>query len=498
MQTPFLPILSGATIQALDRHICATEQISSWQLMEWAALRAFEGLRERCGVQPEDHLLFLVGPGNNGGDAVALARICQQQGFQRVEILRLSEQASPDQEENWRFLPAGIPIHRELAAALPPREGNGSRRLVLVDGLFGVGLSRSLEGKAQSCVEACQHIEALKISLDIPSGLPADTFGQGPIFRAQHTLTFASPKRSLLYPEHAPYVGRLHVLDLPFRASCWDPFRTDSFYLTRSAVRMLHRYFDRFAHKGSYGKVLGIGGHVGMEGALKLTTLAALRTGSGLVYAASPAPSWAPLSPEVLVQPYSLQPDFNRLDAVAIGPGLGQELSESEWCAFLQALPFPVVLDADALNLLGKFPKSRAFIPSGSILTPHLKEFERLVGPALDQEERIQQAKTFAQRHDCVVVLKGAHTLIALWNGQSFFNSTGTPYMATAGSGDVLTGMLLAFLGMGYAPENAAICGVFYHGLAGELAGAKLKRGTLASDIIAHIPEALFADIEDG
>ncbi|WP_162098467.1 NAD(P)H-hydrate dehydratase [Nitritalea halalkaliphila] len=165
---------------------------------------------------------------------------------------------------------------------------------------------------------------------------------------------------------------------------------------------------------------------------------------------------------------------------------------------FLQQLPFPVVLDADALNLVAKYPGSRALIPKGSILTPHVKEFERLVGPAGDQEERIQQAKTFAQAHDCIVVVKGAHSLIALPNGQSFFNSTGSPYMATAGSGDVLTGMLLAFLGMGYTSEHAALCGVFYHGLAGELAGAKLKRGTLASDIIAHIPEALFPDIEDG
>ncbi|EIM73031.1 hypothetical protein A3SI_18649 [Nitritalea halalkaliphila LW7] len=273
MNTPFLPILSGATIQALDQHVCTTEQISSWQLMEWAALQAFDALQVRCGVRPEDHLLFLVGPGNNGGDAVALARICQQQGFQRVEIARLSERASPDQEENWRFLPAGIPVHKEIESALPAEDANGARRLVLIDGLFGVGLSRPLEGKAKAWVEACQQVTARKISLDIPSGLPADTLGHGSCFQAQHTLTFACPKRSLLYPEHARFVGRLHVLDLPFRASCWDPFRGDCFYVTRAAVRGLHRYFDRFAHKGSYGKVLAIGGNEGMEGALKLTSV---------------------------------------------------------------------------------------------------------------------------------------------------------------------------------------------------------------------------------
>ena len=251
----------------------------------------------------------------------------------------------------------------------------------------------------------------------------------------------------------------------------------------------LHRRFHRFAHKGDFGKILLVAGSKGKMGAAILAAKAAFRTGSGLVTCLIPEQERRTLSviPEAMCI-FDEDQNFSDYDAIGLGPGLGLDQGDT-LKKILSAMRKPVVLDADALNCLALDPSLWALIPKGSILTPHLKEFDRLFGPSQDHLERMAKAKACCLKYGLNLVLKGANSLCTLSDGRQVFNSTGSKYMATAGMGDALTGMLTSFLGQGYSPENAVLCGVFHHGLAGEFAGENYLRGTMAHDLIEAIPE---------
>ena len=481
-----LPIINGKSIKELDQEFILSRGILSIDLMEQAAT-AFANWFYGIFKDKEVRIYIFCGPGNNGGDGLAIARLLSENGYSiNVFYLKNENNCSKDFQANFKRLPKNISA---------TNFENWNRQIdhgsIVIDAIFGVGLSRVLEGAISDLISELNNSIATRIAIDLPSGLPSDSLATGQALHADFTVTFQFPKLSLLFPEHIQFTGKLHVVDIGIGDQFLQKFSSNTFYIRKKDIFSRHRNFHRFSHKGDFGRVLFIGGAPGKLGALFLSSYAALRSGSGLV---SCAPEFEenfgvqiPYNEIMLFQVKS-NTDLGKMDAIGIGPGWGTAIDPDYFLSIMVRFNKPMVIDADAINLLAANPLLLNKVPKNSILTPHLKEFERLVGKVSNHAERLEKATSFALAYNVVLVLKGAHTLIAFPDGRKLFNSTGNQYMATAGSGDVLTGMITSFLGQGYSPENAAICGVFHHGLAGELASQSKRRGMIASDIIEKIP----------
>ena len=478
------PILSTSEIYRLDQNHLKRKGISNADFMEYVATQ-FVTWFEQEGYSFQSKVLVCVGSGNNGGDGLAIARILFDKGYSVDVFTCFSPNSilSPECKKNLSLLPSEVPVYSLDCDHLPDSG-------ILIDAYLGIGRATVLRDEA---IKRIAHINSFKgdiISLDLPSGMLADELLLGVAVKADQTVTLGTPKLALLLPEHAKYTGDLVVLAIGIQQEEWEEFSSTALYLTREDLLPLHRKFHRFAHKGDFGKILLVAGSKGKSGAALLAARAAFRTGSGLVTCFIPEEERTAFSaalPEAMCVFEDMQ-NFSAYDAIGIGPGLGDDQGEL-LKRVLAATQRPVVLDADALNCLAKDPSCWALIPKGSILTPHRKEFDRLFGPSPNQLERMSKAKACCLTYGVNLVLKGANSLCSLSDGRQVFNSTGSKHMATAGMGDALTGMLTSFLGQGYSPENAVLCGVFHHGLAGELAGTHYLRGTMANDLIEMIPE---------
>lgn len=478
-------ILEGKSVRRLDQLHCERTGKSSLELMEHAAKEFCSWFEALC-LDTRRPLYVYVGAGNNGGDGLAIAR--RLSGiWKKIHIVCCFKEPvsqSPDFRSNWERLPRELAVTHYSEVDLP-------KDAILIDAFLGVGWEGSLRDSAKAVIQSMKRHSGLTIAVDIPSGLESEGVAEKDTLAVAHTVSFAFPKQSLLLPENSRHVGQLSVLDIGIDEDVYDSFDSRKYYVQAKDIPALHRSFDRFSHKGDFGKILLIGGSPGKMGALYLSSRSALRTGAGLVTCLVDASERAILQvslPEAMVAWNWEELDFSPYTAIGIGPGWGIHLRKETLKMILESYQSPMVLDADALTLLSQNLELVEEIPPNSILTPHVGEFERLVGFCSTHSERIRRAGDFARRYSLILVLKGANTLISFPDGRQFFNSTGTNYMATAGSGDVLTGVITALLGMGYSPENAAICGVFHHGLAGELAGAMYRRGTIASDILEQLP----------
>jgi len=479
-----LKILSASEIANLDQFHLKKLGISNHAFMELVAQRFVDWFQtqEYPSTTP---VVVCAGAGNNGGDGFAIARILFSLGFPVEVATCFSAEANLASacKQNLSQLPPQISIYPLGDSALP----NGG---ILIDAYLGIGCKGLLREEAKERIQIINSFGGTIISLDLPSGLPADSILSAVSVKADLTLTLGFPKLSLLLPEHAEYTGKLAILDIGFTEAELEEFSATTFFLRERDVLPLHRRFHRFAHKGDFGKVLLVAGSKGKIGAAILAAKAAFRTGSGLVTCLIPEEERAALAaavPEAMCV-FAEQQEFSSYDTIGLGPGLG--LSQGELLKkILGATHKPVVLDADALNCLAKDPSIWTLIPRGSILTPHLKEFDRLFGPSQNHLERMTKANACCLTYGVNLVLKGANSLCCLVDGRQVFNSSGSKYMATAGMGDALTGMLTSYLGQGYSPENAVLCGVFHHGLAGELAGEKYLRGTMSHDLIEAIPQ---------
>lgn len=479
-----LKILSASDIANLDQIHLGKLGVSNHAFMELVAQR-FVSWFQKQDFSSSTTIVVCAGPGNNGGDGLAIARLLYSLGYVLEVATCFSPEArlSPDCKQNRSLLPTQIPTYPLDSSPLP----NGG---ILIDAYLGIGCKGILREEALLRIEKINLFGGKIIALDLPSGSPADTILSGVAVKADLTVTLGFPKLSLLLPEHAEYTGELVVLDIGFAEEELEEFSATTFFLEEKDILPLHRRFHRFAHKGDFGKVLLVAGSKGKIGAAILAAKAAFRTGSGLVTCLIPEEERGALAaavPEAMCV-FDDLPDVAAYDAIGIGPGLGLNQGET-LKKVLSATHKPVVLDADALNCLAKDPSIWALIPKGSILTPHLKEFERLFGPSKNHLDRMEKAKASCLRYGLNLVLKGANSLCTLQDGRQVFNSSGSKYMATAGMGDGLTGMLSSFLGQGYSPENAVLCAVFHHGLAGELAGENYLRGTMARDLIEAIPK---------
>lgn len=486
-----LKIISGNQVSLLDSCHIEKAGISSIELMERAAM-GFVNWWKLQEFEKNNPVFIFCGAGNNGGDGFAIARLLHKSGY-KVSVLKCfadTAKLTPDAQINYNLLSDEIE-NKDW------KDFDLTERGTVIDAFLGVGFQGELRPQAIEIIHKINSFQGNVISVDIPSGLPSDTVLNGICVKADWTVTFAFPKLSLLFPEHASMTGKLELVDIGIKEDEYRSFDSSFFYLQKNDILAHHKVFHRFSHKGDFGKILIISGSIGKMGAAILSCKSALRTGSGLVTVLVPESERHIIQgavPEAMCL-FDLPEEMIGFNAIGIGPGLGVEGKEKLLQTIFQKFKKPLVLDADAITLLGENPHLISLIPIGSILTPHLKEFDRLLGQTSTHKERLEKAKYFCQKWKLNLVIKGANSVICLADGRQIFNSSGTHYMATGGSGDVLTGMITSFLGQGYSPENAMISGVYHHGLAGEIASKTKLRGTIATDIIEAIPQS-FLDLE--
>lgn len=483
MPNAFTPVFLVAEIRAIEQ--AALAQSPAPPLMERAGLAAARLARDLLGAGDKRVLLF-AGPGNNGGDALVMARQLKASGCQVSVLFTGSEQKlSADAKA---ALDAWTAAGGSLLQSIPSEP----RWDLVVDGLFGIGLERPLEGRYAELVNWINDCNATVLALDIPSGLHADS-GRvlGIAVRAHHTLTFIGLKAGLLTLDGPDYCGNVSLdtlgVDIP------GTNQTRGWRIETALLETVLSQRLRNTHKGSYGTVGIFGGAPGMIGAALLAGRAALKLGAGKVVVGlfADAPAVDLLQPELMLRPAQELLKMPELDCIAFGPGLGDAQAAQQALAAVIGREAPLVLDADALNLLAaqpKLQKALAARTAASLLTPHPAEAARLLGRKTDkiQFDRVAAARELAGRYRAAVVLKGSGSVCALKSGDWFINTSGNPGMASAGMGDVLTGMIAALISQGVEPEEALLCGVHLHGLAADqLVGAGTgPAGLTASEVI--------------
>lgn len=495
-------ILTNIQIKEWDKYTIENEPISSIDLMERAARALTSAITRRWGKNIP--VILFAGPGNNGGDTLAVARMLSEQGYQTSTYLfNTSNKLSADCAINKERLLAceAISFTEVTSQFTPPTLSKGD---LVVDGLFGSGLNKPLHGGFASVVKYINASQSTVVSIDIPSGLMCEDNEynvKSHIVRADVTLTLQLPKLAFLFAENEEMIGELEILDIQLHPKGLEEAHTLYHITEEEEMRRLIHSRKRFSHKGNFGHALLIAGQYGMAGASILSAKACLRCGVGLLTAHVPQRNNDILQisvPEAILEHDSNDDCFSSLsngdsyDAIAIGPGIGQHPDTA--LAVIEQTKrahVPVILDADALNILSTHKGWMLQLPKHTILTPHPKELERMIGFCNDSFERLNKAKELATRQQIYIIIKGAWSTVVTPEGYAFFNPTGNPGMATAGSGDVLTGILLALAAEGYTPEDACRLGVYVHGLAGDIAAGKLGEISMtASDIIDCLPEA--------
>ncbi len=499
-----MKIFTSNQIRELDKYTIENEPITSLDLMERASRTLTRAIT--CLWSATTPVVVFAGPGNNGGDALAVARMLAEQDYLvSVYLFNISDSLSVDCAANKRRLQDCRRVKEfiEVTQEFDPPVLDSS--MLVIDGLFGSGLNKPLAGGFASLVKYINSSSAQVASIDVPSGLMTENNNynvRANIIRATTTLTLQQPKLSFLFAENYPFVGQLRILDIRLSQDGMDKIETPYAIIEESLVRSLLKKRNPFAHKGQMGNALIVAGSYCMAGAAVLATKACLRAGVGKVTIDTPHCNISILQssvPEAIVRTGTEETifadplDTDEYDALGIGPGLGQsEQTAIALISQLRAAQCPTVVDADAINILAKHRAWMQQLPKGIILTPHPKEFDRLEGHSADSFERLSKARNLAARIKGYVILKGHYTAVCMPDGRTLFNATGNAGMATAGSGDVLTGIITGLLAQGYKPQEACFLGVYLHGMAGDLAASELgEESLIASDIIAFLPKVL-------
>ncbi|MFC2762289.1 MAG: NAD(P)H-hydrate dehydratase [Prevotella denticola] len=505
-----MKIFTSAQIHKLDRYTIEHEPIKSVDLMERAAKAITRAVAEEWTTHTP--VVVFAGPGNNGGDALAVARLLTNEGYKvRTYLFNITNHLSDDCVTNRQRLLDGrhAKDFTEITAKFDPPELTADT--LVIDGLFGSGLNKPLAGGFASLVKYINQSPAKVVSIDVPSGLMSEdnTYNvRANIIHATLTLTLHEKKLAFLFGDAQQFIGRLKVLDIRLSQEYIQKTEAQYYVLEESDVRsrLLHR--DDFAHKGNMGNALIVAGSYGMSGAAILATRACLRSGVGKVTVHTPKKNYGVMQisvPEAVLHmdheetAFTEAVDTDGFDALGIGPGLGcQETTAIAMIAQIRRAQCPIVADADALNILASHRAWMQQLPKGIIMTPHPKELDRLTGsPANADFERLHRTRELAQSLQAYIILKGHNSALCLPDGQVVFNPTGNSGMATAGSGDVLTGIITALLARGYHQQNACIVGMYLHGLAGDIAVKTLGKESLtASDIIDYLPHA-FKHLDD-
>ncbi|MEO7307724.1 MAG: NAD(P)H-hydrate dehydratase, partial [Ferruginibacter sp.] len=372
---------------------------------------------------------------------------------------------------------------------------------LVIDALLGSGLNKPLEGITASLVNHINNADAEIISIDLPTGLFADKSSKGnTIIKATHTLSFQNYKLAFLLPENEIYCGDVHLLNIGLHHAFEKTEAAGFELIGEEIIKTIYKPRSKFAHKGTYGHAALLCGSYGMIGAAVLSSIACLRSGAGKLSSIIPKCGYDILQtavPEAMCivtgEDHLLSASgIEKFDAVGIGPGIGMYPSHKKLLAdIFEKVNAPMVIDADALNCIAANKELLKAIPPSSILTPHPKEFERLFGQSENDLKRLQLALLQSKELNIYIVLKGHYSFISTPGGIGYFNSTGNPGMATAGSGDVLTGIFTGLLAQGYSSLESCLLGVYLHGLSGDIAAAKYSpEAMIARDIIASLGDA--------
>jgi len=495
-----MKLFATTDIKNIDKLTVEYEPISSIDLMRRAATRVADELLKVLGTNAEVDVF--AGNGNNGGDAFFVAYLLKMVG---VEV-RLwyccgnDAKLSADCAKAKEVLLSKFPqvYHEVISRESLPMIKSSS---IVVDGLFGSGLNRPLSGFYADVVENINKAKCQVYAIDIPSGLMGEDNSANNlehIVRATVTYTFQFPKIAFLLPENEQFVGAWQVLDIALHPRAMAEIESHYFLTSENDVKEKILPRAKFSHKGTFGHALIVGGSRGKMGAVVLASRACLRSGVGLLTAFVPRCGYEIMQisvPEAMTtddvsENYLSQiPDIEKYDAVGVGIGLGQEQETvSMLTSLLKKMKKPLVLDADALNIIAQNRELLPLIPKNSIITPHPKEFDRLTSPSSNGYQRLQKAIDFARKYELCVVLKGAYTAVIFPDGECHFNTTGNPGMATAGSGDVLCGVITSLLAQKYSPQDAALIGVYYHGKAGDESARKRSlQNMTAGDIVDEL-----------
>lgn len=499
-----MKIFSAEQIYAADKATIKKQNITGDELMERAATQLFNWLHLRLrGGQVKIHLF--CGIGNNGGDGLAMARHLHEHGYNiAVYVVNYSKKRSDDFLANLKRLKDRNvgPELLEGGDDLPEIE----REDIIVDAIFGLGLNRPPDDWVIDLFEHLNRSEAFTLSVDIPSGLFTDKVptDEKAVVKANHTLSFQVPKLIFFLPETGSFTGQWEILDIGLDTEFLMNAETDYELIGKNEVLSYYIPRGKYSHKGTYGHSLIIGGSYGKIGAVHLAAKACLQMGSGLVTAYVPRCGYTPLQtnfPEAMIITDADDKHISKIGfdieptIIGIGMGMGKDKKTVKaFSDFLDVNKIPLVVDADGLNIISENEQLLKKLPSKTVLTPHPKELERLIGKWKDDFQKMEMSKTFSKKHDCVLVLKGSNT-ITIYDGKGFVNTTGNPGMATGGTGDVLTGMITGLIAQGYDPLKAAIFAVYLHGRAGDVVVEKTGYQALtASGVIEGIAGA-FLDL---
>lgn len=500
-QIPFVQILNAQQIRDWDAYTIEHDPISSIDLMERAALKCAAWI-EIKKWQSKSFKIF-CGKGNNGGDGLAIARLLFNSGYNvSIFILEFGKPGSEDFQKNLQRLHelSFTQIHfLQSKENFPSIDGDE----IIVDALFGSGLNKPLEGLSADLVDHINQSKALVISIDLPSGLFIDKSSKGnKVVEADYTLTFQCYKLALLIQENAAFIGIVIVLDIGLHPGFLNDKKLQYFFTSDKITRQIFKPRNSFAHKGNFGHALIVAGSYGKIGAAVLAARACLHSGVGLLTCYLPKCGYLVMQtalPEAMVMTdeneniiAQLPNEVEKYSIIGIGPGMGTANETQNLISFVcRRYKKPLVIDADGLNCLSFQKELLRQLPHYSILTPHPKEFDRLFGDHKNDFERLQSAKENAQEYNLIIVLKSHRTAIVTPSGNIFFNSTGNAGMAKGGSGDVLTGIITSLVAQNYSPQDAAVLGVYLHGLAGDFAANAIsQQAMVASDIITFLSQA--------
>ncbi len=493
-----MKVFNTEQIKAIDHYTVQQEQITSLQLMERAA-KSFVIQFEKDIPDKKTPVCVFCGNGDNGGDGLAIARLLLAKSRTVKVFIFPGNKKSPDCLKNLKRLQTHYKSHIQILKNVSQLE-KINPDTIIIDCIFGTGLRDTLTQetlfyKAVECINnRFNHI----ISVDIPSGLPADRTTDGISITANKTYSFQFPKLAFFLPENEKYVGDFQILNIGLKREIIEKTKTPYFFTTLENAHKIIKSRKKFSHKGSLGHALLVVGSYGKAGAAILSAKGCMRSGVGLTTAHIPETAYSILQssiPEVMCdvdknKNYITEiPIDDKYSVYGIGPGIGTDKKTSDALQeFLGHNNKPIILDADAINILSKRKKLLGMLPKSTILTPHPKEFERLVGRWDNDSERLTLQREFSKKHHLIIVLKGAHTSISDPDGNIYFNSTGNSGMATAGTGDVLTGIITGLLAQHYTPLNSAILGVYIHGLAADLSlSTQSEESLIASDITNHM-----------
>jgi hydroxyethylthiazole kinase-like uncharacterized protein yjeF len=469
----------------------------SFQLMERASMKCAEWIAQK--FDSGENFTIICGTGNNGGDGLCIAKLLHETG-RKVEVLVLHSDARS--ADFTKAFDAAQASHVSIIELNEVQVFTLLKSDIVIDAIFGTGINRRVEGRFEEYIKVINSSGCEVVSIDLPSGLIADDHTEGISVHANYTLTFQSPKLAFFFPENERSTGEFHVLDIGLSKEYFDSVIDAPEYLEKKFIASLLKPRSKFSHKGNFGKSLLIAGSYGKMGAAVLAAKSCLRSGAGLLTVHVPASGYniiqtsvpeAMCTTDVDQMMVTETGDVSKYSALGIGPGIGtSEMTSKFVLSLIGNVKQPMVIDADALNILSANKPALTKLSSNYILTPHPGEFERLAGKCENDFERNKLQRQFCEENNVVVILKGAYTCVMIPGGKTYFNSTGNPGMAKGGSGDALTGMILGFLSQGYSAEHASVISVYLHGLAGDLASIeKTETSLLASDLIEHIPHAI-------